>query len=631
MKNKLLLIIFLLVISSIKGQELQISAEPPNWWVGMKSNQLQLMIHSKNISEYDVRIDEPRIKLIKVNNTDNPNYLFIDLEIIEENDPFDFEILFFNSKDSFGFKYPLNKRSRPIDLLSFNSSDVIYLITPDRFSNGDESNDIDSSLLEIKIDRNDGYSRHGGDIKGIIDHLDYIQAMGFTAIWSTPLLINNMESGSYHGYAITNMYEIDPRMGSNDLYKELSIKANEKGVKLIMDVVLNHIGSNHMWMNDLPAKDWINNDAVYRQTSHRRESLHDPYMVKSEDEKFVKGWFVETMPDLNQENEFLATYLIQNSIWWIEFAHLSGFRVDTYSYSDRKFLYDWNKAIQDEYPGFNVVGEEWTLDKSILGLWQKSKTNKDSTIEEIYLNKEHPSNVPALMDFPLQHAIIKALAPKEMFWDDKLLYMYKSLAQDYLLSNPKNMVIFLDNHDMERCFNQLNHDYDYWKMAQAFLLTTRGIPQIYYGTELLFSDSINSGDHGTLRKDFPGGWNNDQYNGFDGKLDSIHYNAQQFLKKLLNWRKNKSVIHYGELFHFPPTFEDELYTIVRSDKETMVLLVLNNDHLEKKIKPIDFLSMVKKVDQKTGLDVINQSEINLSFYQKIKPKSFLLMELDLNE
>ena len=492
--------------------------EPPNWWVDMRSNEFQLMIHGDKVGECEVNIDHEHVKILREKRLSNPNYVVLYLEILKSDMAFDFDIAF--SKDGKLYEeytYHLYKRDKSNRRSTFNTSDVIYLITPDRFANGDQKNDVVKKLKEKKVNRKKAYSRHGGDIQGIIDHLDYINEMGFTSIWCTPMLENNMAKGSYHGYAITDLYKIDPRMGTNSLYKELSIKANQKGIKLIKDVVLNHIGLNHWWMEDLPSEDWINNGGIFVPTTHRREALHDPYMVKSQIDDFVDGWFVKTMPDLNQRNKTLAIYLIQNSLWWIEYAQLSGFRVDTYPYSDRNFLYRWNEAIQREYPGFNIVGEEWTLDKSILGLWQKSSDRKKGELPPV-LNKRNNSNVPALMDFPLQDAIMKSMSPKDKKWDDRLLHVYRSLAQDYLYPNPNNMVIFLDNHDMSRCYYQLEHDFDYWKMAHALLLTTRGIPQIYYGTEILTSDSTNPGDHGTLRADFIGGWNTDKYNAFEGRI-----------------------------------------------------------------------------------------------------------------
>ena len=621
------LFFFLLNTTYLFAQDFIYHMEPPNWWVDMRSNEFQLMIHGEKVGECEVTIENGDVKILKTQRLSNPNYMVLDLEILRSNKAFDFVLTF--SKDGVvyeNYTYKLFKKSTA-KRETFNSSDVIYLITPDRFANGDPKNDKIKKLAEKKVNRKKPYSRHGGDIQGIIDHLDYISDMGFTSIWSTPLLENNMEKGSYHGYAITDMYKVDPRMGTNDLYKELSIKAREKGIKVIKDVVLNHIGSNHWWMEDLPTEDWINNGGVYKQTTHRRESLHDPYMVKSQIKDFVEGWFVETMPDLNQRNNILATYLIQNSLWWIEFAQLSGFRVDTYPYSDRSFLYRWNKSIQKEYPGFNIVGEEWTLDKSIIGLWQNSEERKNGQSQGL-LQKRDRSNVPSLMDFPLQDAIIKAMSPKDKKWDHRLSHIYSNLASDYLYPDPDNMVIFLDNHDMRRCFYQLKHDFEYWKMAHAFLLTTRGIPQVYYGTEILMSDSTNPGDHGTLRADFIGGWETDKLNAFEGKITGKRKEAQEYLKNLLNWRKNCKPVHEGKLRHFPPTSQDELYVICRFIEDRLVLLIMNNDEDKKSVKPADYINQIKpSKNNHLGFDVIGKNEININEIIQIPSKSFLLMDL----
>ena len=622
-----LLFLILFHINSF-GQDFLYHVEPLNWWVDMNSPKFEILVHGYKVGEYDVDIFDERVNLIKTINLDNFNYIVLGIQILERSKAFSFDIEF-SKEGKLYEKYNyqlLNKSKRVIADDTYNSSDVIYLITPDRFSNGDKKNDIVSTMTEKKIDRDYPSYRHGGDIKGIINHLDYISDMGFTAIWSTPMLENNMKKLSYHGYAITDLYKIDPRMGNNELYKELSLKAKEKGVKLIKDVVLNHIGSSHWWMEDLPSEDWLNYPNNLKFTTHTRESLHDPYAVKKDIQNFTDGWFTESMPDLNQRNPILARYLIQNSLWWIEYAQLSGFRVDTYSYSDREFLNFWNNTIQNEYPGFNIVGEEWTTDKSIIGMWQKSISEKKSNSSVI--NQKFPSNVPSLMDFPLNEAIIKSLKPKSHKWDHKLSILYRNMAQDYLYPNPKNMVVFLDNHDMSRVYYQLNHDLDYWKMAHSFLLTTRGIPQIYYGTEVLISDSSKPGDHGVLREDFPGGWHHDKKNAFNDLLSVKQLEAKAFLKNLLNWRKTCSAIHSGGLKHFAPSYENELYSILRYDKRSIVLLVMNNDSKKKKIIPNNYFKEVNsKLSDKLAVDVVNGRDLNINDPISINSKSFLVLEL----
>ena len=623
-------LLFLLIIFNLHsyGQDFLFHVEPLNWWVDMKSSKFEILVHGDKVGECDVNISDERIKLIKAINLENPNYIVLGIQILERSKAFSFDIEFSKEGKLFEkYNYQLLKKSkRNIVKDTYNSSDVIYLITPDRFSNGDKKNDIVSPLRENKINRRKPSSRHGGDIKGIINHLDYISDMGFTAIWSTPMLENDMKNLSYHGYAITDLYKIDPRMGTNELYKELSVKAKNKGIKLIKDVVLNHVGSSHWWMEDLPSEDWLNYPNNLKYTTHTRESLHDPYAIKEDIRNFTDGWFTENMPDLNQRNPILARYLVQNSLWWIEYAQLSGFRVDTYSYSNRKFLNFWNNTIQNEYPGFNIVGEEWTTDKSIIGIWQKTVSDKKSNSS--FINQKFPSNVPSLMDFPLNDAILKSLQPKSQKWDHKLSILYRNMAQDYLYPNPNNMVVFLDNHDMSRIYYQLNHDLDYWKMAHSFLLTTRGIPQIYYGTEVLISDSSKPGDHGVLREDFPGGWDHDKKNAFTDLLTDKQIESKTFLKNLLNWRKTCSAIHSGGLKHFAPSYENELYAMLRFDKKSIVLLVMNNDTKKKKIIPNNYIKEVNsKLSDKLAVDVLNGKDLNINNSISIDSKSFLLLEL----
>ena len=626
MKKIFFLVLVLFHNTILFSQNLIKHIEPLSWWVNMESSNFQLLINGNNLKDYSIEIPDERVEIIQIKNLENNNYVAIDLEILERKEAFNFDINF-KKKGQIIEKHIYKmgiKTKRIMKECTFNSSDVIYLITPDRFANGNKNNDVNQSLREKKINRSKSNSRHGGDIQGIIDHLDYISEMGFTAIWSTPMLENDMEKLSYHGYAITDLYKIDPRMGDNELYKYLSKKANEKGIKLIKDVVLNHIGSKHWWMSDLPSKDWINNYEKYTNTSHVRESLHDPYSVKSDISSFSDGWFVKQMPDLNQRNPILSKYIIQNSLWWIEFAQLSGFRVDTYSYSDREFLNTWNNTIQKEYPGFNIVGEEWTTDKSIIGLWQKPNLdNANSSIVQKY-----KSNILSLMDFPLNDAIIKSLQPKEQKWDHKLSILYRNLAQDYLYPNPNNMVTFLDNHDMSRIFCQLNHDLNYWKMAQAFLMTTRGIPQVYYGTEILLSDSIKPGDHGILREDFPGGWSGDKNDAFNSEISEMQKQAQIFMKILLNWRKTSTAVHTGELKHFAPSYNNEVYIIVRFNKNSLVMLILNNEEEKVDIFPKNY---IKQIDFETSRlnakEILTEKLIDINSPISINSKSFLLLEL----
>ena len=365
------------------------------------------------------------------------------------------------------------------------------------------------------------------------------------------MLENAMDKYSYHGYSTTDYYNIDPRFGSNDAFIEFSEQAKSEGVGVIMDMVLNHIGSNHKWMEDTPSKDWINNEGKFVATTHKRESLHDPHAIESDIKRFSDGWFVPTMPDLNQRNPHLANYLVQNAIWWVETAGLSGIRVDTYSYPDKVFLSEWTNRLMDEYPNFNIVGEEWSVNPAITAYWQAGSQRHD----------DYDSALPSVMDFPLQAAVVKALNGDES-WNSGFITVYETLATDFLYGDPNNLVIFPDNHDMSRIYTQLGHDKAKWNMAMTLLLTTRGIPQVFYGTEILMGNE-GSDDHGIIRSDFPGGWPSDSdKNAFTGKgLNNDERWAQQRIKALLQLRQTYPQLFQGKLKHYAPV--DGVYTYFR--------------------------------------------------------------------
>ena len=555
--------------------------EPPNWWIDFESKNLQLLINHPDISEAIPELSYKGVTLKKVHKADSPNYLFVDIIIDESAKSGVFDIVFKQpNKEDLIQSYELKARSKAAtDYEGFDSSDVIYLITPDRFSNGDPSNDIDTSLQETTLDRSDDYARHGGDIKGITNHLDYIDAMGFTAIWSSPLLTNDMPQASYHGYAMTDFYNIDPRFGSLSDYKELAQKADEKGIKLIMDQVANHCGSEHWWMSDLPFKNWVNYQAEFEvkaptiYSNHRRTSNQDRYASKQDTKGLTDGWFVSSMPDLNQRNPFMATYIIQNSTWWIEAFNLGGIRQDTYPYPDKNFMSAWAGTIMNEYPNFSIVGEEWSYNPLLIGYWQKGANNKDG----------YDSNLKSSMDFAMQKQIVDGLKEPET-WDLGLVKMYEGLANDFHYASPKDLMIFTDNHDMSRVFTQFDGDMSNTKMALSYLLMLPRIPQIYYGTEIVMDDFEKPGDHGLIRTDFPGGWKGDATNGFTGNgLSEPQKEMQLYLKKLLNYRKNSLAIHKGTTIHFAPfmgtyflfrTFEDETVVIIINKNESPITIDL---------------------------------------------------------
>ena len=569
--------------------------EPPNWFIGFKDVSLQLLVKEKGIGSFKPSISYKGVVIEKVHTARSKNYLFIDLKIDKRTDPGKFDIIFTSENgDIKAHTYQLKAREKPSEnYIGFNSSDVLYLITPDRFANADATNDLGLAvstanensesvhfLKENSINRNDDYARHGGDIKGITSHLEYIDTMGFTAIWSSPLLTNNMPSQSYHGYAITDLYEVDPRYGTLADYRELADKSREKGIKLIMDQVANHCGSEHWWMNDLPFNDWLNfqenfeNNGALITSNHLRTSNQDLYASKSDKKGNSDGWFVATMPDLNQKNPFMAKYIIQNSIWWIETIGLSGIRQDTYPYPDKDFMSNWAGAIMAEYPNFSIVGEEWSYNPLLIGYWQKGANNRDG----------YASNLTSTMDFAMQRNVVDAINEKES-WDTGLVKMYEGLANDFHYATPKDIMIFPDNHDMSRIYTQLNGDLENTKMALSFYLMMPRIPQIYYGTEILMDDFEKPGDHGLIRTDFPGGWKGDAVNAFTGKgIKADQKNMQMFLKKVLNFRKNTKAIHEGKTIHFAPYMGTYLlFRII--DKEIVVLILNKNDkpiHLDLK-------------------------------------------------
>ncbi|MDP6143783.1 MAG: glycoside hydrolase family 13 protein [Candidatus Marinimicrobia bacterium] len=616
MKNFFSICIFFLAvfISPIKSSETYHinHLEPPFWWVGMADNKLQLMVHGKNISDLEPEIFHTGIEINQVHRLSNPNYLFIDLFLSEEAMPGEFDIIFNEEgQPKTKYNYTLLKREPDSDgRQGFSPADVIYLITPDRYANGDPGNDSSSQLKE-KQNRLKKNGRHGGDIQGIIDHLDYISDMGFTQIWLNPVLENDQHTYSYHGYSTTDYYNIDARFGNNELYKVLSKEAKKRGIGLVMDLILNHIGSEHWWMKDLPTIDWINNDGKFVRSNHIHESVHDPHLVESQRDLFTSGWFVETMPDLNQNYTFLANYLIQNSIWWIEYADLSGFRIDTYPYIDKNFLSIWSKRISTEYPRFNFVGEEWSSNPTMVSYWQKGSNRYD----------DYDSYIPSMMDFPLQEALVNGLLGSED-WNSGIVDIYRVISNDFQYGDPHNLVVFAGNHDMKRIYSQLNEQMDLYKMAMTIINTVRGIPQIYYGTEIAMS---STGDHGALRKDFPGGWPGDKVNAFTGiSLNNKELEAQNFIRKLLNWRKENIAITMGNMIHYP--VKNGIYVYFRSYNEALVMVIINNNKRSKRIDPNRFNEVI--AEKKQGISILDNKVYDLTTKINLPGKGALILEVD---
>lgn len=592
-----------------------ITASPQNWWVGMQSKQLQIMLHEPNVAKQQWQLESHAgVELTSITHTDNPNYAFLNLTINPDAKP---ASLIFKSKSGERFEYPLLAREKnSSQRKGFNSSDTIYLINPDRFANGDNSNDTIQGMLEAANPQERG-GRHGGDIQGVINALPYLQKLGVTQLWLTPPLENDMPSYSYHGYAITDFYTIDPRMGSNELYRELSAKAKQHGIGMVMDLVLNHFGSEHEWMTDKPTADWINFNGEFANgnhaTSHARQTIQDPHASEFDKRQFSDGWFVATMPDLNQRQPLLATYLIQNAIWWIEYADLSGIRVDTYSYSDKAFLADWTKAIMTEYPDFNIVGEEWTSNPAIASYWQAGKVNNDG----------YTSSLPSVMDFSLQEALIQALNEDES-WNTGWVKVYQSIANDFLYPNPDNLLVFADNHDMSRVFTELEQDLDKTKMAMAMLLTTRGIAQMYYGTEVLL-DNTGSNDHGDIRIDFPGGFKGQTSNAFTGQgLSDEQVEMHKTITTLLNFRKQSPAIAHGKLTHFSP--QSGVYSYARISEQQTVLVFLNKNNAVKNWSLAYMQEVIGQHKQATNL-FTNQT-ISLTDAMTLAPMSATVLIIE---
>ena len=560
------------------------TVHPLHWYIGMNEPKVQLMVHAPDLpyplAEYNVSIMAEGVSLKDVNSLDNPNYQWLDLHIESGAQAQNIQLLFEHSNGhQWFYSYALLERKpNSAQRIGFSSKDVIYLLTPDRFINGDPTND---NIEGYRERANPSYQggRHGGDIQGMINAIDYLSEMGFTQVWTMPLLQNDMAKYSYHGYSTTDYYQIDPRLGSNQLYAQYSKLAQAKGIGTIKDMILNHIGLEHVWMKDMPSSDWINHGTTFVPTTHRRETLHDPHSTAEDRLAFTDGWFVPTMPDLNQRNPYLATYLIQKAIWWVEYADLTGIRVDTYSYSDKEFLAQWNRAILDEYPNLTIVGEEWSVNPAITAYWQAGSKRYD----------DYVSALPSVMDFPLQTTLVKALLDEET-WGTGLVKLHEIIASDFLYGDPYKLVIFPDNHDMGRIKSQLGDDEDLFNMALTFFATMRGIPQFFYGTEIGMSN-LGNDDHGIIRSPFPGGFAGDSVNAITGVgLSPQAKQTQDYVKWLLNFRKKSPAITAGKMIQYAP--KNGVYTFFRVHPEQTIMVVLNKNDTQQSFDPTSFPTML---------------------------------------
>ena len=621
--NRLIIAICLLLTVQTTFAQLE-RLEPPNWWADMNLTSVQLLCYGENISDYEVSSKD--ITIVNVERTENPNYLFVNVnfEGLSAGE-YSFKFKKKGSK-SFTKAFALKERdANSKERESFNSSDLVYLIMPDRFANGDTSNDSMPSVIE-KVNRAEQGGRHGGDLQGVINQLDYLEDLGVTALWSTPLLEDNDAKYSYHTYAQSDVYKIDPRYGTNEDYKRLATEMEQRDMKLIMDYVTNHWGAEHWLIKDLPEQSWIhqfedNKDKDfpldgYANSNYRMTTQYDPNASAIDTRYCEDGWFTSTMPDLNQSNPKTLTYLIQNAIWWIEYSGLDGFRVDTYSYNDKEGIANWTKAITDEYPNFNIVGEVWLHNQAQIAYWQK-----DSKIGAL---QNFNSHCPSVMDFTLHDAIGVMFKEDNASWNDGMIKAYDNFVNDFLYQDIDNLMVFAENHDTGRINEIYNGSLDHYKLAMTLVATTRGTPQIYYGSEIGMRGDKGKGD-GAIRQDFPGGWATDANNAFtkDGRTEEQEA-YHSFSKTLFNFRKETPALHTGELLHYLP--ENNVYVYFRSLEDQTVMVVLNNNPEEQTLDLSRFTEGIKNAT--TGKELFSQNTLNLNEPLTVKGKSPLVISLN---
>ena len=606
---RFLFILYLFTIPTLAQIE---RVEPPFWWEGMNDSTLQIVLYGNEIAQYTVKSEG--MNLVDVKRVTNKNYLFLNFDFTDQKAG-EFTINFYKGKkEIYTIPYEIKTREKRAMVSSFDSSDVIYLLMPDRFANGDTSNDSHPDLKD-KHNRSDKDGRHGGDLEGIIQNLDYLKELGVTALWSTPLCEDNDPHVSYHTYAQSDVYRIDPRYGSNLDYKRLANGLHKKGMKLIMDFVTNHWSIEHWMVKDLPTEDWIHQFDKYTNTNHIKEIHSDPYASKIDKKELLQGWFVPSMADLNQSQPLLQKYLIQNALWWIEFAGVDGFRVDTFPYNNPKPMVKWIEAIRKEYPNFNIVGEGWMHNSIHLSYWQEK-----SVIAAI---QGFNSKLPSVMDFTLNDALVRAFSERNNYWDQGMIRIYKNLQNDFLYSNVNNLMIFAENHDTNR-INDFYPELKDYKIIMSVLMTLRGIPQIYYGTEVGMTGKKEKGD-GDIRRDFPGGWQSDKQNAFkkEGRtsLQAAYFN---FTKKILNWRKSKLAIHYGKTLHYVP--ENDVYVYFRYTESARIMVIVNNSLEKQKL----FLDRFKEglAGKTKGVEILTNYKIKLNETLEVDPETAYIIELN---
>ena len=573
-KKNSILILLLLIVFSGKAQNKEYKCYPTNWWAGMKWNKVQVMIHGDGIGNASsgITIKYPGIKLLKVNKVENANYVFLDLSIEPATKPGIVKINVNRASNPFDIDFEIKARRTGNGreyAQGVTSKDLIYLIMPDRFSNGDPTNDKVVGMRDQSLNRDTVYNRHGGDLQGIQNHLDYLQDLGVTTLWLTPVLENDMPNRTEHGYAFTNQYVIDPRLGGAPAYHSLIDAVHKKGMKIIQDAVYNHIGSYHFTVLDMPMKNWLHQWPDYTNTTYKDQVLFDNYASPLDRKKMTDGWFTKEMPDLNQENPFVANYLIQHAIWCVEEFGIDGWRIDTYAYNNMEFMNRCNKALTDEFPHITMFGETW-----VHGVINQSffcQNNYDIPTK---------SNLQGTTDFQNTWAILNTMT-RDFGWDDGVNQLYTTLAQDFVYKDPTREVVFLDNHDISRFFSSINGDVDKYLSSMAWLLTTRGIPELYYGDEIAMK-GITSPNDGNVRKDFIGGWKEDSVNKFtiQGR-NQLEQSVWQYIATLANFRQTSSALTTGKLMQYVP--EDGVYCYFRYDDNQTVMVVMNTSKVEKKI------------------------------------------------
>ncbi len=577
----------------------------------MAETELQLMVYGKDIASYKAAVTAKGVYLKETVTLESPNYRILYLDI-SDSAPQKFEIVFTNGKRKITHNYELKPRDpERLNIQSFNSSDVLYLIMPDRFANGNPDNDQIPMRMPYKVDRNHHSARHGGDLKGISERLDYLSDLGVTAIWLNPVLENDMEGGSYHGYATTDYYRVDPRFGTNEEYANLIADAHSRGMKVVMDMIFNHCGSDHPWMQDVPSHDWFNNTGEYVQTSHMKEMYFDPYASEYDKSKMVDGWFVPTMPDLNQRNRHVAKYLIQNSIWWIEYAGVDGIRQDTYPYADYDMMIDWIEAVEKEYPQYNIVGEAWLNNPIGTSFWQRnSPLNPNNT------------KLKSVMDFRFMGLSQSAFFEETTEWNGGLHGIYDHMTYDFIYPDIHNVLRFLDNHDTDRFLKEYPGDLSGWKQAITFLLTMPGTPQLYYGTELLMNGNKSRSD-GDIRRDVPGGWPDDAADQFtrEGR-DKLQNEAFDFLSKLLHWRRGNKIIAQGKMKHYVLQKGVYVYERCLGDENVLVFMNGTSDEVE-----IDLGRYAESIRGRTGWrDLLSGKDVSFGKTLTLASKEMLVLE-----